>query len=404
MSNLVHISLSPNLEREDLLLAAKSLVAPSNKKTNLAKALKSMFTDSEVFLTMSGRTALSLALHSLNFPKDSVVLLQSFTCSALVNPILDNGLIPRYLDIEHETFNLDFDQLHHKKVLREAKALIVQHTFGTPHPQLMQIKEFCKQNNIVLIEDCAHSLGAKVENKHVGQIGDLAILSFGRDKVISSVFGGALLVNNMKMLSAIETKYSSYPFPSQIWIKQQLLHPLISFISRATYTAQIGKGILAIAQKANIISKAIYPSERNHVTPRFFNAKMSEELEVLAEKQFAKLKRFNDHRRAIARIYHDNINNNEIRKPTWNDNSIYLRYNILSPMRDSLVRKLKRENIIVGDWYSQPVTPSSNLSKANYKKGSCPNTEFANKHSINLPTHPLMSVEDAYRIVAIVNE
>jgi 8-amino-3,8-dideoxy-alpha-D-manno-octulosonate transaminase len=72
-----------------------------------------------------------------------------------------------------------------KKITPRAKAIIVQHTFGNP-AKVREILKIAETHNLKVIEDCAHSLGAKLDGRHLGTFGDLAIISFGREKIISA--------------------------------------------------------------------------------------------------------------------------------------------------------------------------------------------------------------------------
>ncbi len=100
-------------------------------------------------------------LNSLGLEKDSEVLLQAFTCNAAVNPIIWSGLKPVFVDVNEETFNMDAEDLR-RKISSKSKAVMVQHTFGLP-AYMDEILEICQQNNLILIEDCAHSLGLNTE-------------------------------------------------------------------------------------------------------------------------------------------------------------------------------------------------------------------------------------------------
>src|SRR3989338_1413783 len=107
-----------------------------------------------------------------------------------------------------------------KKISSRSKVLIIQHTFGTS-AKLTELLAIAKQHQLYVIEDCAHALGARYQQQLVGTFGDAAIFSFGRDKVISSVYGGALLTKQPFTLPSL-------PSPSLFWIKQQLVHPFIT--------------------------------------------------------------------------------------------------------------------------------------------------------------------------------
>lgn len=403
----IHISLSPNLEADDLKLSFSKLINPfsfpSNKYQNeLILSLKQMFPSSQVFLFNSGRSGLQLILKSLKLPKDSEIIVQAFTCSAVVNPILINHLKPVYTDIKLESFNLNHHQLN-KLVTPKTKAVIVQHTFGTP-ANLKAIRSFTNKHNLVLIEDCAHSLGAYYQNKLLGSFGDVTLLSFGRDKVISSVFGGAILVNNPKLIPSLKKLYSKLKYPNIFWTIQQLLHSPISCLAKKTYHLQLGKLILFLSQKSGLISLAIYRQEKIHLTPTVFPAKLPDPLAHLALNQLKKLDRFNLHRRRIAQLYQQKITNPELKKPKFSKNSIYLRYNLLLPNSQALFNYLKKNHIVAGNWYKQPITPSNNLRLTHYQAGSCPRVEKACQQSLNLPTYPTLSSNQAKKIIDLVNK
>src|SRR5581483_4013141 len=112
---------------------------------------------------------------------------QAFTCVAVPNSVLWTGAKAIYADID-ETGNLDPKDLE-KKITKKTKAVIIQHTFGIA-ANMDAIQKVLKGKKIILIEDCAHALGASYKGKKLGTFGEFAFFSFGRDKVISSVFGG----------------------------------------------------------------------------------------------------------------------------------------------------------------------------------------------------------------------
>ncbi len=404
----IHISLSPNLETDDVFLSFKWLFSPwrwSDKKTQeqLKRKLLNYFPNAKaVFLFNSGRSALMLGLKALNLPANSKVLLQSFTCAAVPNALLWNKLLPEYLDIKKEDYNLDPNKLPNDTTV---KALISQHTFGQP-ANLDKIIDYCQQKKIYLIEDCAHSLGAKYKGNVTGSFGDIAFLSFGRDKVISSVFGGALIVNNEKLVKQIENLYQDLSYPNFFWTIQQLLHPLITLLAKKTYSIILGKFILAFAQKTKIISKAIYPQERHHQIPSIFPSLLPEPLAVLANNQFLKLSRFNNARQKTASYYEENLNHPKITKPLWNPEGIFLRYTITLDQPEKLKSYLKEHNIIIEKkhWYTQPITPLDDLTLVNYQYGKCPVTEEICQKCLNLPTNPTMNINDVKYIVNLINQ
>ena len=139
-----------------------------------------------------GREAIELALKDL--PKTSFVAINGFTCFAVYGAIKKAGMQVEYLDIEKGDLNFSAKTLDQK--LRnnpKIKAVIIQNTLGYPC-DIENISKICKEKKIILIEDLAHSIGARYENgEEAGMIGDFVVLSFSQDKMIDSVSGGALI-------------------------------------------------------------------------------------------------------------------------------------------------------------------------------------------------------------------
>ena len=92
--------------------------------------------------------------------------------------------------------------------------------------KIKEIKKICEKYDLFLIEDCAHALGAKYDNKYCGTFGDISFFSFGRDKVISSVYGGMIGINNLKLKEKVE-KNTKIKISDKKWIDRQLMHPVI---------------------------------------------------------------------------------------------------------------------------------------------------------------------------------
>jgi len=396
----ITISLSPNIEKDDIWLALKLVFCPW-KWTRLRQGSGGQELENEfrkylgvkyAFAFNSGRTCLMAILKSLDLEPKSEVLLQAFTCNAAVNPVLWNGLKPVYVDCDENTFNIDIENLK-KKITSKSKVVIVQHTFGLP-AEMVKISEIVKQNNLILIEDCAHSLGAGV-----GMSGKAAFFSFSRDKVISSVYGGMVVTNDDQLGQKIRKFQEESGSPSRFWILQQLMHPiLMSLLILPTYSI-LGKYLLVLFQWFRILSKAVHWKEKQGKKPSYFPKKMPNALAILALNQFKKLERFNKHRKEIANFYFENLKNSDFELPE-KDNSIFLRFTIKHPKAHDIIKKMWKKNILIGDWYTIPIAPDdTDLDKVEYKLGSCPKAEKLSKITLNLPTHINISKKEAKKII-----
>jgi hypothetical protein len=146
-------------------------------------------------------------------------------------------------------------------------------------------------------------------DKKVGTFGDAAFFSFGRDKIISSVYGGMLITKNSDLAEKIDAEYKKIPFPSHFWVFQQLMHPIVFALSLPLYGIGVGKFIILFMQKLHFLSKAVTATERIGGKPEYFPKRLPEALANLALSQFKRLEKFNAHRREIANYYKENLLN-----------------------------------------------------------------------------------------------
>ena len=151
----------------------------------------------------SGTAALHLALILLGVERGDEVLCQSMTFSASANPIVYQGATPVFIDSEKDTWNLCPNHLEEAIKDRiskgiKPKAIIAVHLYGMPY-KVDEINEVSKKYNIPIIEDSAESLGSTYKSKKCGTFGDLAILSFNGNKIITTSGGGALVSSSLKL-------------------------------------------------------------------------------------------------------------------------------------------------------------------------------------------------------------
>ncbi len=172
-----------------------------------------------------GRTALFLALKLLNVKKDDEVIIQTYTCKTAIDPLLQLGAKVRLVDID-EDFNLPIDNLK-KIVTNRTKVIVATHLFGQPC-NIGEISDYCKENNVFLIEDSCQCLGGKYYGKNVGTFGDFSVFSFNVDKPFSLGEGGMLCVNNSDLVDdalSSKTKYSK----TSIEVEEELLFSLLIY-------------------------------------------------------------------------------------------------------------------------------------------------------------------------------
>ncbi|TXI65680.1 MAG: pyridoxal phosphate-dependent aminotransferase [Flavobacterium sp.] len=151
----------------------------------------------------SGTAALHLALIVLGVQAGDEVICQSMTFSASANPIVYLGATPIFVDSEAVTWNLCPIALEAAIVDRislgkKPKAIIAVHLYGVPF-NVAEIRKIAKIYQIPIIEDSAEALGSSYDNQKCGTLGDIGILSFNGNKIITTSGGGALVTKDPKI-------------------------------------------------------------------------------------------------------------------------------------------------------------------------------------------------------------
>jgi len=394
----IFTALSPNTEWDDVWLALKLIFQPwkwinGGAVKELEQKSREYLGVKHAFAFSSGRGALYAILSALELKPDDEVLLQAYTCVAVPNAVIWAGAKPIYVDIDAETFNMSAEDLE-KKISPHSRILIIQHTFGMP-ADVDRLLEIARAHDLFVIEDCAHALGAEYKGRLVGTFGHAAFFSFGRDKVISSVFGGMAVTNSDIVAEKLSLIYNNTLEAGRQWTLQQLLQPRIAAKAKLFYNfLELGKLILWVSRRIGLLSRSVERGEYQAGKPAFVGRKMPNALAELALRQFGKLERFNAHRREIVKIYENGLKTGSTVRP------VPLRYILRLPQAAELIKKAKKENIFLGDWYNAPIAPRGvDYGKIGYEIGSCPEVERLASQSVNLPTDIHITEKDARRII-----
>ncbi len=422
----VFIGSIPNTEEDDLELAHRILKGKEDLRGSIDRlnekllqhlkksdALKDISKDN-LFLFNRGRDSIYFYLNSLGLNEGDEVIVQAFTCVAVVAPILWNKLKPVYIDIDPKTFNMDLSLLE-EKITEKTRAIVVQHTFGNI-ADMKRIRDIVNEVNeqredgekIRIIEDSAHIFPSDFKGKYsvLGQYSDMLLFSFSQDKSISSTQGAASIILDTDALDTAKEKYSKLHKPTKKeslynarYIKLWSLIKKYYFTKVIPYTnITVGRILIILFRELRLIRK-----QAKVDTIEFTGVeKLSQVQAVLLYNQLEKVSRINKEREKITRLYDTNLKEN-FRFKTKND--LLLRYPILIENKAEIKQKLLEKEIIVGNWYSSPVHPlaEEELEKACYRSDSCPVAEKVGKKILNLPTNLEVTDENAREIIEIVN-
>jgi len=408
---MIFTGFHPNASKKDMRIVLSYLLFPwkwvsivsGSHSDRVESALKKYFNISYTKTFDSGRTALQIALQALDIQKGDEVLIQGYTCMVVSNAVVWADATPVYVDID-ESYNIDIEKLE-SRISKKTKVLVVQHTFGTP-ANLDELLRIAKKHNLKVIEDCAHSLGASYKNKLTGTFGDIGMFSFGTDKVISCIRGGALITSDEQLAARISSLHQKLPNPPWFKTVQYMKAVPIFLLGKALYDIHIGKILLALSKKFKLVGQIIYRSEMQGQQTPWYPAKLANALAEILCDQLHDLDTRNEHRRKIAQLYREELHSiAEFDLPAVNTNSIWLRFPLQIENPSKIFAYAKSHKILLGDWYNQTIAPHScNLEKAQYTNGTCPTAEKKAQKTINLPTNKNITQKDAMYIVDVLKK
>ena len=306
----------------------------------------------------SGTDALLISLMSINIKNGDEVITASNTAIPTISAIVNSGAKPILVDVK-EDYLIDVGQIE-KKITKKTKAIIPVHLYGRSC-DMEKIVKISNKYKLSIIEDCAQSQGAKLNNKFVGTFGSLGCFSFYPTKILGGYGdGGFILTNNFKLYSNIK-KIRFY-------------------------------GIDTIDKKNQFYKK--YYSNINGL-----NSRLDEINSKILNFKLNKVNKFILKRRKIARIYDEELKNTGLKLPIKNNNKydVYHLYTVYHKKRDLIIKKLLKEKIQTRIIYPFPVHKMKAYSKF-FINEKYDVSEIVSKGIFSLPLYPELNVKDVYYI------
>ena len=229
--------------------------------------------------TSNGTSALHIALLLANVAKNDEVITQPLTFVATCNAINYCGANPIFIDVDKETMGLSPLSLEaylkknafikNQKCInnntgRVIKACVPMHTFGQPC-RIDEIKEICDKYNISLIEDAAESLGSFYKDKHTGTFGQMGVISFNGNKIITAGGGGCIITDD----DTLAKKAKHLTTTSKVPHKWEYIHDMIGY----NYRMPNLNAALLVAQLENLESFLLNKRELAMMYKGFFSDK-----------------------------------------------------------------------------------------------------------------------------------
>jgi dTDP-4-amino-4,6-dideoxygalactose transaminase len=350
------------------------------------------------FLFSAGRESLLALFRAMNVRAGEEIIVQGYTCAIIPNAIHAAGGVPVYVDIDRDTLNLDCDAVE-QRITPRTRAVICQHTFGIP-ADFARLRAICDAKKILLIEDLAHVIPDD-KGPPIGHVGDVALLSFGRDKAASGITGSALVVRKSDLCASLASYEKNADRLSTLTIVQLLNYPQAYAIARPFMGIKIGFAFLKLLRSMKLLSPVLTEDEKNGIMTPVLH-RLPNVCAYLVAREIDNLACINDHRRSLTALYLDAAKKHGWDYPQSITEALPLqKFPIFVEGAPRVRAELKKKNIHLDDgWTGCVVCPASaNLTNAGYAPGSDPEAENASTMILNLPTHPTMSHAQALRLI-----
>lgn len=334
------------------------------------------FTGAKYAVVVSnGTAALHAACYAAGVSDDDEVITTPITFAASANCALYCGAKPVFADIDYDTYNISPEEIK-KKVTNKTKAIVAVDYTGQA-AALSEIQKICDKNDIVLIEDAAHSIGTRYKDIPVGKIADMTTFSFHPVKTITGGEGGAILTDNKEYYQRLLL------FRAHGITRNQELMDEKS--EGGWYYQQIDLG---------------------------YNYRMTDMQAALISSQLDKLDMFKKRRKEIVDRYNaafseipEMVIQKEIPESDTARHLYIAQFNLemLNGSRRELFDALAAENICCNVHYI-PVYYFPYYKNLGYKKGICPNAEKLYERIISLPLYYSMTDEDVESVITAVKK
>lgn len=323
----------------------------------------------------NGTAALHLAAMAAGIREGDEVIVSSITFAASANCVLYCGGTPVFADINPDTYNINPAEI--RKLITPKTKAIVAVDFTGQAVELNEIREICKEHNLILIEDAAHSLGTYYEGKPIGSIADMTTFSFHPVKTVTGGEGGAITTNDenlYKKLRLLRTHGITRD-------ADEMVHPT----DAPWYQEQVCLG---------------------------YNYRMTDFQAALLISQLKKLPAFSMRRKEIVKKYDQAFAmmpeikvQKEIPESDTTRHLYILRLNLdkLTCTRREFFDALYAENTRPQVHYL-PVYWHSHYEKLGYKKGLCPNAEKYYEEVMSIPLYYSLTDKDVEDVIAAVKK
>lgn len=348
-----------------------------------------------------GRSGLYALLKCLDI-ENAEIILPAYTCVVVAHAVVVSGNIPRFVDIDLDNFNMNLDMVE-RAITPNTKAIIGTTLFGYPY-DVERMQEITNKSGqeILLIQDCAHSFGVEFNNELICNQGDAAIFGLNISKQISSIFGGMVTTNNGTIYTKLKD-YRDREFAEPSFAKscKQLLYFLSTYItfSRAFY------GFVNFLETSTALLNCFAKYYEDDVIdmPRDFMSKMPVVNAKVGIAQVEKYDEVKKKRRELSKFYNRELADVDgLTLPSLIEGATYSHYVPRVDNRKKVVEHMRKKGVQIGELIEYSIPNME--SYENYKKGEHPNSLKCAQSTINLPNYPGIRKAQLKKIVSILKD
>ena len=345
-----------------------------------------------------GRVALFAILRALGIGPGDEIVLPGFTCVVVPNAMRLAGATPVYADIEAGGYNID-PALAAEQVTERTRALLIQHTFGIP-ARIDELLELARRHDLLVIEDCAHVIGAEHEGHRLGAVGDAAFFSFQWSKPYTTGLGGMAVVPAGPIGDRLEAVQGEAVLPPRaarirLWAQFQAYRRV--FTPRLAWPAQ---DVLRAASARGLLVGSSSGAELEGEMPTDHGWRMGPAQERAGQQRLPGVAERNSHARSLARLYDERLAAAGWPPAPRPEGTALLRYPMQVANKDRLLSAAREAHVEMGSWFESPLHPVEldKHARFGYAEGQCPRAELAARQLVNLPLHPRVSEPEAMRV------
>ncbi|BCY12809.1 DegT/DnrJ/EryC1/StrS family aminotransferase [Actinoplanes sp. L3-i22] len=317
-----------------------------------------------------GRVALHAILRALHVSAGDEVVVPAYTCAAVVEPLLRLGITPVWADIDRVTLSpVDLAG----QLTERTRAVIVQHTFGYPAP--------FEELAVPVVEDCTHLGPGSID---AGKRGVAAFWSYGWGKPVFAGLGGTAVVHDPALAAEMQTRYAMYANPPA---------------TRELLTAGLIAAGLGVPWRLRPHCRRVTGVRP---TDQEYGWRMSRTALLRLPGRVMAARRDLDVRRKVLTAYETGLDRiGVLHHPRPGPGAVPLRLPVRVFGKDSVLREAAEAGVELGGWFRTPVHPltGDDLAAAHYRKGSCPNAEWAANHLVTLPIRSSLRPSDVDRAI-----